>query len=48
MIDAKLIRPDFLEAHSILSPVGTSSGPSSVANIGDLLLPSDKLAQHLK
>ena len=55
MIEAKLIQAEFLEMNEltssnnfVLSLMEASSGPSSAANIRDLFLPLDKVAQHLK
>ena len=49
MIDAKIIKPDFLDglinnSNSIPSLIQTSSGPTSSSSIDGLFLPADKLA----
>ena len=55
MIEAKLIQAEFLEKNELTgsnsfipSLMKASSEPSSVANVRDFFLPSDKVAQHLK
>ena len=55
MIEAKLIQAEFLKRNELTSSnnfvqslMEASSGPSSAANVRDLFLPSDKVAQHLK